>query len=61
VEFIPAGGGAAAVTERRPEVMHCAAGRGRQSRARAQGRRREGRGPGDLFGISKNLRDLSVN
>jgi hypothetical protein len=34
---------------------------GEQSRGtRARGRRREGGGPGDLFGIFKDCRDLSV-
>jgi hypothetical protein len=60
VEFIPAGGGAAAAAERRPGAKRCAGGRARQSRARARGRRREGSSPGDLFGNSKNFRDLSV-
>jgi hypothetical protein len=41
-------------------VTHCTSGRGGQSRARARGRRREEGGPGDLFGNSKNFKDLSV-
>jgi hypothetical protein len=62
VEVIPAGGGAAAAAERRPGAKHCRWQEGEQSRgARARGRRREGRGPGDLFGNLKNFRDLSVN
>jgi hypothetical protein len=60
VEVISAGGGAAAAAERRPEATHCAGSRGGQSRARARGRRREEGGPRDLFGNSKNFRDLSV-
>jgi hypothetical protein len=48
VEFIPAGGGAAAVAEQRPKAKDCAGGRGGQSRARARGRRREGKGSGGL-------------
>jgi hypothetical protein len=61
VEVISARGGAAAVAERRPEAKHCQWQERKQSRARAWGRRREGRGPRDLFGNLKNLRDLSVN
>jgi hypothetical protein len=61
VEAIPAGGGAAAAVKQRPEVQRCR----RQSRTeqdpRAGGRRREGRGPGDWFVISKKCRGLSVN
>jgi hypothetical protein len=54
------GGRAATAAERRPGLKHCAGGRGKQSRAaRVRGRRREGRGPGDLFGNFKNLKDLS--
>jgi hypothetical protein len=35
---------------------------GEQSRVpRARGRRREGRGPGDLFVIFRKFKDLSVN
>jgi hypothetical protein len=61
VEVDLAGGGAAAAAERRLGVRLCTGGR-RQSRvARARGRRREGRGPGGLFGNLRNLRDLSVN
>jgi hypothetical protein len=60
VEVAPAGGGTAAA-ERRPGATHCRRQEGKQSRgARARGRRREGRGPGDLFGNSKNFRDLMV-
>jgi hypothetical protein len=48
--------GGTAVTARCP-----APAAGGQSRAaRARGRRREGRGPGGLFGNFKNLRGLSV-
>jgi hypothetical protein len=61
VEFIPAGGGAAAAAEWRLEAKHCRWQEGEQSRgARTRGRRREGRGPEDLFGNSKNFRVLSV-
>jgi hypothetical protein len=60
-EVAPAGGGAAAAAERRPGVKHYRRQEGKQSRgARARGRRREGRGPGDLFGNSKNFRDPTV-
>jgi hypothetical protein len=55
------GGGAAAAAERRPEAKHCRRQERKQSRARARGRRREGRGPEDLLVNSKNFRDLSVN
>jgi hypothetical protein len=63
VEGGEAGGGTAAAAERRPGAKHCRRqGEAEQSRgARARGRRREGRGPGDWFGILKNFRDLSVN
>jgi hypothetical protein len=57
----PAGGGATAAVERRPEVQHC---RRQASRARAHVREeeeeREG-GPGDLFEISRKFKNLSVN
>jgi hypothetical protein len=58
VEVIPAGGGAAAVAKRWA--------RGESLRRRQGGRaehvlgEEEGRGPEDLFGNSKNFRDLSV-
>jgi hypothetical protein len=53
----PAGGGA--IGGGRGEALPAA---GEQSRdPRARGGRREGRGPGDLFVISKKFRDLSVN
>jgi hypothetical protein len=47
VEVIPAGGGAAAVAEQRPEAKDCAGGRKTEQAARARGRRREGRGSGE--------------
>jgi hypothetical protein len=50
------GGGRAAA-----EVKHCRRQASRAGVPRAQGGRREGRGPGDLLVISKKFRDLSVN
>jgi hypothetical protein len=61
VEVDLAGGGAAAVAERRPGARLCAGGREQSRAARARGGRREGRGPGGLFGNLRNLRDLLVN
>jgi hypothetical protein len=60
VGVISAGGGMAAAAERRPEAAHCTGDRGGQSRSRARGRRREGRGPEDLFGELRNFRDPTV-
>jgi hypothetical protein len=57
----PSRSGAAAAAERRPDVKHYRWQERKQSRgARARGRRREGRRPGDLFVNSKNFRVLSV-
>jgi hypothetical protein len=56
VDVIPAGGGAAAVAEWRPEVAHCTGDREGQSRARAQGRRREGGVRGAYLEISETSR-----
>jgi hypothetical protein len=50
----------AAAAERRPEAVHYAGDRGGQSRSRARGRRREGRGLEDLFGKLRNFRDPMV-
>jgi hypothetical protein len=62
VEGGEAGGGAAAAVERRPGAKLCPAA-GEQSRGtRARGRRRrEGGGPGGLFGNLRNFRDFSIN
>jgi hypothetical protein len=61
VEGGEVGGGAAAAAERRPRAKLCPAA-GEQSRGtRARGRRREGGGPGGLFGNLRNFRDFSVN
>jgi hypothetical protein len=61
VEKISAGGGPAAAVKRRLEVQRCQRQSGTEQDPRAGGRRREGRGPGDWFVISKRCRDLSVN
>jgi hypothetical protein len=59
VEVDPAGGGAAAAAERRLGVKLCTGGRGAEQSTCLRKKKR-GRGPGDLFGNSKNFRDLSV-
>jgi hypothetical protein len=60
VDVIPARGSAVAAAERRPGAKDCR----RQERNRAEhvlGEEEErGGGPGDLFGIFKDFRDLSV-
>jgi hypothetical protein len=57
----PAGGGATAAVERRPETQHCRQQASRARESTCSGRKKRRKGPGDLFENLRKFKDLSVN